>query len=187
MRKIKFISIWLLIIFGLSAGAQNSSFITQGKIEYERKTNLQDQLKDWDWDDGSWSEVMKKAIPKFKISYYDLSFSDNITLFKPGKENPDNDKIPGWFGDFPGEANTIYTNLEADQSTSQKKVYEMTYLLQDSTRKIKWKITDETRTIAGFQCRRANAIVMDSIYVVAFYTDEILTRGGPESFSGLPE
>jgi GLPGLI family protein len=27
---------------------------------------------------------------------------------------------------------------------------------------------------------------MDSIYVVAFYTDEIITRGGPESFTGLP-
>jgi GLPGLI family protein len=40
--------------------------------------------------------------------------------------------------------------------------------------------------IAGFNCRRANAMIMDSIYVVAFYTDEILTTGGPESFSGLP-
>ena len=27
---------------------------------------------------------------------------------------------------------------------------------------------------------------MDSIYVVAFYTDEIVTPGGPESFTGLP-
>ena len=27
---------------------------------------------------------------------------------------------------------------------------------------------------------------MDSIYVVAFYTDEIVTSGGPESFCGLP-
>jgi GLPGLI family protein len=27
---------------------------------------------------------------------------------------------------------------------------------------------------------------MDSIYVVAFYTDEILAEGGPESFTGLP-
>ena len=42
------------------------------------------------------------------------------------------------------------------------------------------------REIAGFNCRRANAIIMDSIYVVAFYTDEILAPGGPESFSGLP-
>ena len=27
---------------------------------------------------------------------------------------------------------------------------------------------------------------MDSIYVVAFYSDEIPVSGGPESFSGLP-
>ena len=27
---------------------------------------------------------------------------------------------------------------------------------------------------------------MDSIYVVAFYTDAITTSGGPESFTGLP-
>jgi GLPGLI family protein len=27
---------------------------------------------------------------------------------------------------------------------------------------------------------------MDSVFVVAFYTDEITVPGGPESFSGLP-
>jgi GLPGLI family protein len=27
---------------------------------------------------------------------------------------------------------------------------------------------------------------MDSVYVVAFYTDQIAVSGGPESFSGLP-
>jgi GLPGLI family protein len=47
-------------------------------------------------------------------------------------------------------------------------------------------MTSETRNIAGFECRRANALIMDSIYVVAFYTDEIITPGGPESFCGLP-
>lgn len=29
-------------------------------------------------------------------------------------------------------------------------------------------------------------MIKDSIYVVAFYTDEIAVSGGPESFSGLP-
>ena len=53
-------------------------------------------------------------------------------------------------------------------------------------RLITWKITDETREIAGYQCRRANAIIMDSVYVVAFYTDQIAVSGGPESFTGLP-
>ena len=27
---------------------------------------------------------------------------------------------------------------------------------------------------------------MDSVYVIAFYTDQITTTGGPESFNGLP-
>jgi GLPGLI family protein len=58
--------------------------------------------------------------------------------------------------------------------------------VSDSTRKINWKITNEIRNIAGYDCRRANAIIMDSIYVVAFYTDKIPVSGGPESFSGLP-
>ena len=58
--------------------------------------------------------------------------------------------------------------------------------MKDSVRKINWKITTETREIAGYQCRRANALIMDSIYVVAFYTDQIPVSGGPESFGGLP-
>ncbi|MGY0037582.1 GLPGLI family protein [Pedobacter sp. NJ-S-72] len=82
--------------------------------------------------------------------------------------------------------NTTYTDLNTKQQTTQKKVFEETFLVKDSTRVINWKITDETREIAGFNCRRANALVMDSIYVVAFYTDQIPVSGGPESFSGLP-
>ena len=58
--------------------------------------------------------------------------------------------------------------------------------MKDSLRKIKWKITDETRDIAGYTCRRANGILLDSVYVVAFYTEKIPISGGPESFSGLP-
>ena len=82
--------------------------------------------------------------------------------------------------------NTIFTDLQTKTSIDQKMVFEDFFLVKDSTRKIKWKITDETREIAGFTCRRANAIVMDSIYVVAFYTEKIPISGGPESFSGLP-
>jgi GLPGLI family protein len=68
----------------------------------------------------------------------------------------------------------------------QKTVFGENFLLADSTRKIKWKITDETREVAGYTCRRANAIVMDSIYVVAFFAEKIHISGGPESFGGLP-
>jgi GLPGLI family protein len=160
------------------ARAQSAIFLSEGKIEFERKVNLYVQLSD----DPTWSDLQKKSIPQFKTSYFDLVFNRNKTLYKPGRENPDNNKL--W--QQPAEENIVYSELDNEKMISQKKVFEQLFLLQDSTRKIKWKITDENRIIAGFACRRANAIIMDSIYVVAFYTDEILASGGPESFSGLP-
>ena len=34
--------------------------------------------------------------------------------------------------------------------------------------------------------KKAVAKICDSVVVVAFYTDQILVKGGPESFNGLP-
>ena len=91
-------------------------------------------------------------------------------------------------GDIPmaDQRNTVYTDLNTGISTNHKIFFDQTYLLKDTVRKINWKITDETREIAGYTCRRANAIILDSIYVVAFYTNEIHVSCGPESFTGLP-
>jgi GLPGLI family protein len=170
---------FLLFFAGyLPARAQNTIFLSEGKIEFERKINLYALLEN----DNSWSELERKTMPQFKTSYFDLVFAKNRSIYKPGRENPDNNKL--W--QQAAEENVVYSDLDNEKMISQKKVFEQLFLVQDSTRKIKWKITDENRTIAGFACRRANAIIMDSIYVVAFYTDEILTPAGPESFGGLP-
>lgn len=160
------------------AQAQNTIFLSEGKIEFEKKINLYARMDE----DNSWTELEKKTVPQYKTSYFDLLFTRNKCLYRPGRENTDNNKI--W--EQPAEENIVYSDLDKAGSISQKKVFEQLFLVQDSIRRIKWKITDESRTIAGFNCRRANAVIMDSIYVVAFYTDEILTPGGPESFTGLP-
>lgn len=171
-----------LVLACMQAKAQHPVFVKQGRIEYEKRLNLHAQVDAMDDDNSSWKELYKKSLPKFKTTYFDLRFNNNRTLYAPGRENPENNRI--WQG--AAEENVIYAELDKQLSTSQKRVFEQTFLIQDSTRKIRWKITDETRKIAGFDCRRANALVMDSIYVVAFYTDVIVTTGGPESFTGLP-
>ena len=52
---------------------------------------------------------------------------------------------------------------------------------------IDWKLVpNETREIAGFNCRKAVGKIFDSVYVFAFYTDEILISGGPMGIHGLP-
>lgn len=181
MKKLTiYIALLFTMVHGTHLHAQNAVFLTQGRIEFERKLNLYAQVDDDD--DESWKELMKKTMPQFKVSYFDLEFNGTKTLFKPGRENADNNKL--W--DRPAEDNTVFTDLLTHQAITQKNVFEQKFLVQDSARQIKWKITNETRNIAGFECRRANALIMDSIYIVAFYTDAIITPGGPESFSGLP-
>lgn len=159
--------------------AQQQKFITQGKIEFERKTNQHAFMEE-----GSmWDEAAKKSMSKFVTYYYDLTFKDGRTLFQTGRD-PEIKQSKFW-GVFDSE-NTILTRLDSNLSVTQRNIYSDQYLVTDSLRKIDWKITPEIRKIAQFDCRKAVGRIMDSIVVIAFYTDEILTTGGPESFSGLP-
>lgn len=174
----------LLVLCGFRAAyAQNNTvFLSQGKIEFERSTNVYAQLSGDE--DGEWTELLKKTSSHFRTAYFDLLFNRNKSLYQPGRES--NDKDNSFFIETPAQSNVIYSDLDNAKGISQKNIFEQLFLVQDSLRRIKWKITTETRTIAGFACRRANAIIMDSIYVVAFYSDEILTTSGPECFTGLP-
>lgn len=159
--------------------SQAQQFITHGKIEYERKTNQHAFLEEASF----WDEMMKKNSPKFHTAYFDLFFKDGLSLYKAGRE-PETKQQKVW-GVFLAE-NIIQTNLNTDSIITQKDIMNDMYLLSNPTRKIDWKIGTEIRKIAGFDCRKAVGRVMDSLVVIAFYCDEILPSGGPESFNGLP-
>lgn len=170
----------ILLLLSANTKAQHAIFISEGKIEFTRTVNLYARMST---DDDSWKELQRKAMPKFKITYFDLYFTHNQWKYKPGRENPDNNRL--WSQDV-AENNIISADYSTGKAISQKDIFGESFLIQDSMRRIQWKLTDETREIAGFACHRDNALIMDSIYVVAFYTDEIITPGGPESFAGLP-
>lgn len=188
--KLKQITIACLLLISQSSIAQNTRFATQGVIEFEKRVNMyaliKDQVKknpDRSYYAQAFEDYQKKN-PQFKVLKSSLTFSKDQTLFKPTGE----ELITSGFFDFESASqnNIVATNTAASTSIAQKTVFDETYLLTDSTRKINWKITNEFRNIAGYDCRRANALIMDSIYVVAFYTDEIPVSGGPETFTGLP-
>ncbi|HAL82911.1 MAG TPA: GLPGLI family protein [Mucilaginibacter sp.] len=184
-------TITCLFLFGCNVlFGQNAHFVTSGIIEYDKTVNMFALLKKQiNKDNESFFQPIYdqyvKNQPQFKKLKSTLNFADNKTLFTP---LPDENTTNSFFGNgaMVSQNNTIFTDLQNLTFTGQKSVFEETFLIKDSTRKIRWKITDETREIAGYTCRRANAIIMDSIYVVAFYTDQIPVSGGPESFTGLP-
>ena len=169
-----------LILMLSACNLFSQKFVASGKIEFERKVNLH-KLYDYE---GTWGDYIRKNAPQFLTSYFDLVFKEDKSIYKPGREIND-PKANNW-KNFPGSENTVYHDYANEQSTSSKQVFEQLFLVQDSMPKMNWKISGETRKIAGFLCRRAETIIMDSVYIVAFYTDEILAPGGPESFNGLP-
>jgi GLPGLI family protein len=189
MARKLFLYLLFLLLFTAPGGkllAQNNPiFLSHGRIEFQRSVNVYAQMQQtMEEGDDHWVDLMKKMSNHFRTSYFDLYFAGNKCLYKPGRES--DDKQTFFFWQPPAQDNTVFSDLETKKGISRKNVFEQGFLVEDSLRSIKWKITDETRNIAGFNCRRANAIVMDSIYAVAFYTDEILAEGGPESFTGLP-
>jgi len=158
-----------------------TQFITAGKVEYERRQNQLKQLDDEG--DNTWIQEIKKNYPKVVADIYELQFSGNKSVYKLKKENTDNKYL---WGSKPSETDVIEKDLTTGKIKMQRDVFEQTYLLQDSMRQLEWRITGETRTIAGFECKKAVTRICDSVYVVAFYTDQIEISSGPESFGGLP-
>ncbi|MGY4383591.1 GLPGLI family protein [Pedobacter sp. UYP24] len=168
--------------------AQNVRFPFEGTIDFEKTINVQGLLKKSleNAQDGFMREIYEaqiKSSPQFKVLNSTLIFTKDKTLYTPTTQPESRG-----FNDDPmiKQNSVIQTDLSTGTFVAQKKVYEETFLVKDSVRKINWKLTSEVRTIAGYECRRANAIILDSIYVVAFYTDKIPVSGGPESFTGLP-
>lgn len=80
----------------------------------------------------------------------------------------------------------MYNDYRTGKTITQKPVFEETFLMEDSLLNIRWKLTADTRTIAGYDCRKAIGFIDDTLAVFAFYTDEILVNGGPEGIHGLP-
>lgn len=171
--------LFALMLVGAMANAQQL-FLEKVNIEYAKTVAVWPLMKEIE---PEWFDRSKDHMPKETISYFNFTSDGSKSLYKRTKEP----EIPKgmWFRPFADE-NVIYNDYTTGMTTSQKPVFEETFLIQDSLLKIKWKITADTRNIAGFECRKAVGILFDTVAVFAFYTDEIMVSGGPEGINGLP-
>lgn len=174
----------IFIAFKIILLAQNTFaqavIIESAKIEFERQTNVWASLPA-----GDFADRMKQSMPQYTSNFFTFESDGKKSLYTPLPEKETTIRR-GFFGASPASDNIVYSDFEKKTTISLKNVYEKTYLIEDSLRNAKWKITNDFREIAGFNCRRATTIIMDSVFVVAFYSDEIMIPGGPESFNGLP-
>ncbi len=175
------------------AYCQNYKLIRNGQIIYEKKVNVHKVIDDFYRNDASpqatqWAKDYKTDNPlATQFTYFILSFNDSLCFYEPykGKLNIPNSSSSKFLS-LVAYDNIVYSDFSLGLIKQRKHILGETYLVEDSLKAVKWKITDELREICGYTCRRANGLFMDSIYVVAFYTDQIVAPSGPESFLGLP-
>ena len=172
-KKIFFIA---LLAFSLRIEAQ--TFINKAQIEYEVKVNIKKTMGD-----NSFEEMIKESLPQFKTGYFVFTFADNKSVYK--FDHWGDKKVPEWYRRN-DEENIWYFDHNSAKFNMQKTVYGSSFYVNDSIPKIDWRLTNENRIIAGFNCRKAVGKILDSVYVFAFYKDEITIPGGPCSISGLP-
>jgi len=182
LSKIKEMKTILCLLAVLITGTTKltaQQFINKAVIEYEVKTNIKKTMGN-----SSWDEMLKDAMPQFKTGYYTYTFADNKSIYKFDHWAPTL-KIPEWLRRN-DEENIWYFDHANNKFSMQKTVYGSSFITEDTVPVINWKMSNESRVIAGFNCRKAVGIISDSVYVFAFYTDEIVIPGGPCSLNGLP-
>lgn len=172
----------LFLLFSLKTLAQN----TEGVVTYERVqhwtaitarlTFLSQEEKDrakntWGSTD-EWKEKMK------------LSFSPTRSVYTYLNDRAESeDGAYTWRNrDY-----LIARNFEKETQTDLMEMLGKTYLLEDSLRTPAWKISNQIKEVAGYQCVRATT--EDPIRkqkITAWFAQEIPVPAGPERYFGLP-
>jgi GLPGLI family protein len=165
----KLLMAFILTVFCISVSAQ----IASAKITFERKTNLYKKLK------GNVENWLKEE-DKVKIDYFELFINDTCSLFKP--QESDLKENMSWAT----SKNTVLQNFKLNTRYIIKPMWGEELHLTDSMFKRKWKITESSRKIAGYACRKAVWQANDSTRIYAWFSYDIVPATGPESFNGLP-
>jgi GLPGLI family protein len=193
MKMKNFISTITLVILTIGlANAQYAFFPEQGSITYDKTVHVKNlmrrhiqTLKDGDFSKKYFEEMMSK-VPETAVLTKKLNFNaDAISVEPVEKDQPQmvSNLLRMGLLDYGAK---LYQNFDKNESLLTMEMGGSQINIKDSLTNVKWKITNEYRNIAGYDCRRANGVTLDSVYVVAFYTDQIPTPGAPSTVHGLP-
>ncbi len=157
----------------MSADAQ---YIKSGKVVFERKIYLRKQSEE-----SSFQERLIRENINLKVDLFDLHFGNGRSVYTLNVVDPMSS-----FFIVPGLHNMVFNDFKNQARITIKDIFGQVFTVVDRGPKMKWKYTGEIREIAGYNCKRAESIIFDSLYVIAFYSETISAPTGPESFGGLP-
>lgn len=195
MRKISLAATAVLLVAALHAQQK------EGKVAYERTMQLQIQFHD---------DAMAQMLPKTRTDKFELTFGNNQSLWKHVDEEVDNTELSGGNGIQinmvgPGQTDVVFHDFSKGRRVDQREMFDKKFIIEDSIRKLNWKLTGETQTILGHVCQKATAQrasmrmqmtmdngkmerkeINDTSIIVAWFTTDIPVPAGPEVQGELP-
>lgn len=162
----------------------------QGLISYEQKINLHKRIPPE-------NEDMKKMMPEFQTTRHELLFKENESLYRPLDEEEDAPLGgPGGGGmimRFRRPETIIYRNHDSEYQLAQRSFFEKKYLVEDTLNLPPWKLTSENKEILGHPCMKATLVTETKRdtqriqnRITAWFTQDIFSPFGPETYGGLP-
>jgi GLPGLI family protein len=176
--------------------------LTEGKISFERTTQLNIRLSGAD-------EAMANMIPKSRTDRFELLFADNQSLWKHADDDADNGDINVSNGGaqikmvMPGGDDVLYYNFNTGRKTEKREFLDKSFLVQDSITRMDWKLGSESKTILGYNCKKASSQriqtsfrmmmdngntkkeeIKDTLNIIAWYATDIPNFAGPDMYQG---
>ena len=175
---------------------------TQGMVTYERTSQMNIQFA------GNNPE-MERMIPRTRTDKFELVFGNNKSLWKQAEIESDDDGTFNSGGGMQirmiaaGANDVLFCDFENSKSVEHRELFDKKFIVDDSIRKLQWKLTDETKTILNYPCRKAITTrystrmsmnidngkmerkeVADTSHIVAWFTMNIPVPAGPGEYQG---
>jgi GLPGLI family protein len=199
MKKILIASCALLAVTMVMAQQK------EGKVTYDRTVQLQISFP-------GMSEEMQQQIPRTRTEHFELHFANNQSVWKQEQANDDGDFVgdPGEGGggiqfrfSSQGSNDILFNDFNKSRRVESREMMDKKFLIDDSIRPLKWKMTGETKTILGHNCMKATATqisqrsqmtmndgkmerkeISDTSVVIAWFATDIPVSAGPGEFQG---
>jgi len=124
----------------------------EGVISYEKKINLWKRVP----------EDRRSYVPEFRTTKHNLFFTDSTSLYKTIKEEEEMNPFGGGEGggmrmmaSMMGLNADVYKTYNQGLSITAQEQAGKNFLIIDTIKKLPWKITNETKLILGYNCRKA--------------------------------
>lgn len=187
----------LFLAFAAVADAQ-----TEGKVTYERTSQIQFSF-------AGMPGGMEQQMPRTRTDKFELSFGNQQSLWKQAEQD-DDDEGPSFGGEgmqirmvVAGANDVLFTDFNTRKRVEKREMMDKQFIIDDSIRTFKWKMTGESKVILNRNCMKATTTdirqrtmmnmdngkmerkeVTDTVTIVAWFTSDFPVSAGPAEYQG---